>query len=80
MESKGRVEGDIGDLSVKMESDLRREGSMKAGESLGLEGEGTECGGTEEGEGKEVIGEVVGREGKFSKVKGGGPLEVMGGN
>ena len=38
MESKGRVEGEIGDLSEKMERELSREGSLKAGASLGLQG------------------------------------------
>ena len=32
------MEGEIGDLSEKIERDFRREGSMKAGSSLGLEG------------------------------------------
>ena len=32
------MEGEIGDLSEKIEREFRREGSMKAGSSLGLEG------------------------------------------
>ena len=36
MESNGREEGEIEDLSEKMERDLRREGSIKDGESRGL--------------------------------------------
>ena len=36
MESNGREEGEIEDLSEKMERDLRREGSIKDGESQGL--------------------------------------------
>ena len=38
MESRGKVEGYIGDLSEKIERDFRREGSMNTGFSLRLEG------------------------------------------
>ena len=37
MDSKGRVEGEIGSLSEKMEMELSREGSRKAGSVMGLE-------------------------------------------
>ena len=36
--SRGRVEGEIGSLSVKIESEFKSEGSNKEGASLGLEG------------------------------------------
>ena len=61
IESRGRVEGEIGDLSVKMERDFRRVVSMNARESLGMEREGAESGGSKEGEGREVLDEEVGR-------------------
>ena len=61
MESRGRVEGRRGHLSEKMEMDLRREGSMKDGESIGLV-----C------KGSIGSGEVLRRGGKSSKEKGGG--------
>ena len=38
MESRGRVEGEIGDLSEKIDKEFKREGSRKAGSSLGLVG------------------------------------------
>ena len=38
MEFKGRVDGEIGDLFEKIEKKLSREGSLKAGASLGLVG------------------------------------------
>ena len=38
MESNGSVEGEIGDLSENIKREFRREGSKKAGSSLGLEG------------------------------------------
>ena len=38
IESKGSVEGEIGDISEKIERDFKREGSMNAGASLGLVG------------------------------------------
>ena len=38
IESIRRVGGEIGDLSEKIERELSREGSLKAGASLGLEG------------------------------------------
>ena len=65
MESRGKVEGERGDLSEKMERDLRREGSMKEGESIGLVGKGSTC-----------LGEVLKREGKSSKEKGGRVFKV----
>ena len=55
IESSGRMDGEIGDLSKKMERELRREGSLNAGVSLGLEGR-IEIGGSGEvrkGEGGE---------------------------
>ena len=36
MDPKGRVEGERGDLSKKMSSAFRREGSLKEGEEVGL--------------------------------------------
>ena len=36
MESKGRVEGEMGDLSEKMSSAFRSEGSLNEGEEVGL--------------------------------------------
>ena len=38
MESNGSVEGEIGDFFEKIKREFRREGSMNAGSSLGLEG------------------------------------------
>ena len=39
IDSKGRIEGEMGDLSVKISRDLRREGSSKEGVVKGLPGE-----------------------------------------
>ena len=36
IESKGRIEGEIGYLSRKMFRDFKREGSIKEGEEIGL--------------------------------------------
>ena len=73
MDSKGRVEGEIGYLSEKMERELRREGSRKAGSSVGLEvckfGDRLKIG--EESGG---VANEVERVGKCSSVKGGGPI------
>ena len=73
MESRGRVEGEIGSLSENMERELRREGSWKVGSSVGLES----C---KMGD-RLIIGEVSGgvadevrRVGKCSTVKGGGSI------
>ena len=38
IESRERVEGEMGVLSVKMESELKSEGSAKEGEEMGLSG------------------------------------------
>ena len=73
MESKGRVEGEIGVLFENMDRDFRREGSNKAGESLGLVEEIIVGEESVLGEGIRGEEDVAGREGKCSKVKGGGP-------
>ena len=44
IESKGRTEGVSGDLSEKMFSVFRRDGSENDGASIGLRGKGTEGG------------------------------------
>ena len=36
IESKGRVDGEMGDLSEKISRAFRREGSLKEGEEIGL--------------------------------------------
>ena len=63
MDSRGSVEGEIGDLSEKIEREFRREGSKNAGSSLGLEGKVFTGELEESGEG--VVREVegAGREG-----------------
>ena len=38
IESKGRVDGEMGDLSKKNSSDFKREGSLNDGEEIGLWG------------------------------------------
>ena len=38
MDSRERVEGEMAVLSVKMESELKSEGSAKEGEEMGLSG------------------------------------------
>ena len=69
MESKGRVEGETGVLSVKKDRDFMREGSKKDGYSLGLEGEVKEGIGSVEGERISGKYEELGREGKCSRVR-----------
>ena len=46
------MDGEIGDLSEKMERELRREGSLNAGVSLGLEGRMETGGSGEAGKGE----------------------------
>ena len=46
------MEGEIGDLFEKMERELRREGSLNAGASLGLEGKMVTSGSGEAGRGE----------------------------
>ena len=64
MESIGRLEGNTRDLSEKIDKDLRSTGSMNEGEAVGLASEESSA-----------IGEILGRGGKSSKVKGGGDFE-----
>ena len=64
MESSGRVEGETGELLEKIDKDLKSAGSMNEGEVVGLASEEFSA-----------IGEVLGRGGKSSKVKGGGDSE-----
>ena len=73
MESKGRVEGETGVLSVNMNIEFMREGSKKDGYSLGLEGEVKEGIGSVEGERISEKDEEAGRDGKYSRGKEGGP-------
>ena len=64
IESKGKVEGEIGDLSENISNDFRSEGSIKEGEVVGLEGS------------VDVIGVVVlWSGGKSSNAKGGGDIK-----
>ena len=69
IESKGKVEGEIGVLSENIERAVRREGSWNAGASGGLEevviGKGTELPGGDKGgvDDKEGPEEDCGREG-----------------
>ena len=46
------MEGEIGDLSEKMERELSREGSLNVGASLGLVGKIVTCGSEETGIGE----------------------------
>ena len=73
MESKGRVEGETGVLSVNMDRDFMRDGSKKDRDSLGLEGEVKEGIGSVEGERISGKDEEAGRDGKYSRGKEGGP-------
>ena len=66
IESKGSVEGEIGDLSEKIVSVFNREGSVKEGEVVGLSGATTISSG----------GDLY-RGGNFSKVKSRGDTEVV---
>ena len=61
IESKGRIEGEMGDLSVKISRALRRDGSSKEGVVKGLPGEAIQRGEVDWGRGW-----------KFSRLKGGG--------
>ena len=63
MESKGSIEGEIGDLSEKIEREFRREGSMKVGSSLGMEGKVFTGEAEVPGEGEGGEAEGVGSEG-----------------
>ena len=71
----GSMDGEIGSLSVNIESDFKREGSKKEGASLGLEGMVI---GEEVSPGKRDGGEEeeARSEGMCSRVKGGGPSLV----
>ena len=65
IESKGKVEGDKGVLSEKIERAVRREGSWKAGASGGLD-EVVKGIGTEEPAGEEGVDE----EGSLEELRG----------
>ena len=52
IEFSGRMDGEIGDLSKKMERELRRVGSLNAGVSQGLEGRVGTGGSGEAGKGE----------------------------
>ena len=81
IESKGVMEGEIGDLSENMSKTLRRDGSIKEGEEIGLCGVSTIVGGVSLERGQKSSRVKAGdcsREGLVRGYKTGSSEQVMG--
>ena len=81
IESIGIMEGEIGDLFEKMSRTLRRDGSIKEGEEIGLCGVSTVVGGVCLGRGRKSSRVKAGdwsREGLVRGYKTGSSEQVMG--